>query len=243
MNLDELAETHALILNDASAIAHNQQVLARIHDEIRTNIFNPFEQDFVYEDHFGQRPSEPRQFLLNGVQITTRILHQTGVGLRDIVGADLLYEIEDHKFGLIQYKRANNRSIKNDTIQLETLLNNCPEICTNKRKRPIPIDWIPLRLNSFCGVWYCVFDNNDRRYVHACEAESIFRGKKSARSRFFEAGLTQESFLNLFSSCRIGALLQSSPSLITREIYISQLLEQKHMIFEVKQQAKWPQSL
>jgi len=240
MNFSEFTETYNLILNDAAAIAHNQQVLAGIHTQLNYNSFNPFEQDIIYEDHFGQIPSEPREFTHRGVTITSRILHQTGVGLRDIVGADLLYEITSEKFGLIQYKRANNGSVKNDVSQLEVLLNNCPDVCSNKKKRPIPLDWIPLRLNSFCGSWYCVFDGTERRYVHACEAEAVFNGRGSTRSHYFKTGLTKESFMELFSSCRIGALLRRYPDPIIRpDAYTSWLLEQRHVILEVQQQGRW----
>lgn len=240
MNPNEFAETYNLILNDVAAIAHNQQVLAGIQAQLNYNIFNPFEQDIIYEDHFGQMPSEPRQFTYRGVTITSRILHQTGVSLRDIVGADLLYEIVDEKFGLIQYKRAKNGSVRNDVVQLEVLLNNCPDMCSNKKKRPIPLNWIPLRLNAFCGSWYCVFDGKERMYVHACEAEAIFNGKGSAQIHYFKTGLTKESFLELFSSCRIGALLRRYPGPIIRpDIYTSRLLEQRHIILEVRQQGRW----
>lgn len=237
MHPTEFIESYNLILNDAAAIAHNQQVLAGVHTQLNHNIFNPFEQDFIYEDHFGQRPTEPHQFTINNVKITTRILHQTGIGLRDVVGADLLYEIENEKFGLIQYKKTNNGNVKNDMAQLDTLLNNCPEICVNKKKRPIPSKWIPVKLNAFCGVWYCVFNNGERRYVHACEAEAIFNDKRSIQVNHFRTGLSKESFLELFASCRIGALLR--PRDIKSEIYTSQLLEQKHVIVKVQQQGRW----
>jgi hypothetical protein len=186
MNLYEFNETYELILRDAAAIAHNQQALAGIHTQLERNMFSPFEQDFIYEDHFGQLPSEPRIFNYRGVTITSRINHQTGFRLSDIAGADLLYEIVDEKFALIQYKKANNGSVKNDVAQLEVLLGNCPEVCPNQKKRPLPIEWVPLKLNSFCGIWYCVHDGAERRYVHACEAEAIFRGKRFSKGKLFQ---------------------------------------------------------
>jgi hypothetical protein len=93
-----------LALDDATAIIHNQHIIAGIHADLDHNLLNPFEQDFIYQEHFGQFPSEPRIIVSNGVVIITRILHQTGTRLSDIRGVDLLYEIENEKFGLIQYK-------------------------------------------------------------------------------------------------------------------------------------------
>lgn len=238
MNPTEFAESFNLMLDDAIAIIHNQQVLDRIHEQLDRNRLNPFEQDLVYEDHFGQIPSESRQITYNGVKITTRVLHQTGYRLGDIQGADLLYEIEREKFGIIQYKRADNGNVKNDIAQLDTLLGNCPEVCMHKRKRPIPPGWIPIRLNSFCGYWYCVYDKGERRYVHACEAEGILGEKKSAQVEHFKSGLTKETFLELFSLCHIGAL--TTPREIdTRSRYVAQLLEARHMIWEVHQHGRW----
>jgi hypothetical protein len=239
MDHREFVETLKLIIDDAGAIAHNQQVLADIHTQLEHNYSNPFEQDIIYEDHFGSRPSEPRRFTLNGVEITSQVLHQTGIGLRDIRGADLLYQIEREKFGLILYKRVTNDSIRNDPQQLAAFLDNCSEACIHRKKRPIPSSWIPLKLNSFCGSWYCVFDGGERKYIHACEAETIFAGRQSSPAEQFRFGLTRETFLELFSSCRTGALLRP-PTDEELRVHIAQLLENKHLIYQVLQHGKWP---
>ena len=159
--------------------------------------------------------------------------------MEDIQGADMLYEVEREKFGLIQYKKSSSTSVKNDEEQLQALISNCPDVCTHKKKRPIPVDWVPLKLNSYCGCWYSVIDEEgQKRYMHACEAEAIFRGRKSGQVKNFDIGLTRETFLELFSSCRIGAFLRAVP----REgdhrpsDYIDHLVEEQHVILEVRQQ-------
>lgn len=238
MNPTEFREVFDLMLRDASAIIRNQQALAGIHQQLDQNRLSPFEQDVIYEDHFGQMPSEPREITVNGVRIITRVLHQTGVRLGDIQGADLLYEIEREKFGIVQYKRSSNGTAKTDADQLETLLDSCPDVCTQKKKRPIPLDWIPVRLNAYCGIWYCVYGNGDRKYVHACEAEGVFGTRKSANVVQFRSGLTKETFLELFALCHIGALT-TARDIQTQNRFVAVLREAKHIILEVRQRGKW----
>jgi hypothetical protein len=145
MESEDLSFISNAILNDITVIVHNQQVLAGIHDKCEFNRLHPFEQDYIYRDHYGSMPSEPRKFKVGDVEITSRILHQTGIGLRDVTGADLLYEIENEKFGLIQYKRSQGHSIKADSEQLSILLSNCPEKCMYNKRRPFPKDWLPRK--------------------------------------------------------------------------------------------------
>jgi hypothetical protein len=239
MERTEFAETIDLMLDDVAAILHNQQVLARVHVALERNRISPFEQDFIYRDHFGEPPSEPRIFFIDGVRITSRVLHQTGIRLSDIQGADLLYEMEDEKFGLIQYKRATESIVPNDQVQLETLLRNCPEVCSNQRNRPIPMTWIPSKIFSFCGIWYAIIDGKDSRYVTACEAETIFDGQKTKDVKSFRSGLSKNAFMELFASCRIGALIGYPPKRVVRDHYVRQLVEMRHLILEMRQRGKW----
>ena len=78
MEQREFTATLNLMLDDVTAIVYNQQVLAGIHTELDRNLFTPFEQDFIYKEQFGQFPSEPQKIIVNGVVITSRVLHQTG---------------------------------------------------------------------------------------------------------------------------------------------------------------------
>lgn len=103
MERDELASLMELIQDDALAILENQAALSEVKDQLRHNQNKPFEQDFIYVDNYGDLPSKPHRQTIAGIEITTQVLHQTGTGLRDIAGADLLYEIESEKYALIQY--------------------------------------------------------------------------------------------------------------------------------------------
>jgi hypothetical protein len=204
------------------------------------NKLHPFEEHLIHRDHYGTFPSEPIKQKIGNVEIVTRELHRTGIGLRDIAGADLLYEIEGEKFGLIQYKTAHNHNVKIDSEQLHTLLGHCPERCMYNKNRPFPTDWLPRKINCFCGAWYCVFNTNgEEKFVHACEVESIFNGKQSVQDRQFDFGLSRSTFLELFSSCRIGALVKTQFDRKTKDKYLSMLLEAKHLIFEIVQKGKW----
>ncbi|MCI0559423.1 MAG: hypothetical protein L0332_13045 [Chloroflexi bacterium] len=240
MERAEFSQVYNLMIDDAEAIVHNQQVLAGVHTQLQHNILVPFEQDLIYEEHFGQRPSEPRQIRHGNTTITTRILHQAGIRLSDVNGADLLYEIEGEKFGLIQYKKSSSSRIQSDEFQLARLLDNCPDVCRYKKSRPIPRTWLPLKLNAYCGCWYGIIHNGERRYVHACEAEGIMRGFNRVEVSEFEFGLTRQTFLELFSSCRAGALIRPvNERLFTPKEYTSPLLEQQHFILTVLQRGRW----
>jgi hypothetical protein len=235
----ELARVFELIIGDAAAIAHNQRVLADVHVHLDQRYENPFEQDLIYADHFGARPSEPREFTFKGVRITSHVLHQTGRQLSDIRGADLLYEIEDEKFILILYKKVHNTRVPNNPRQLRSFLNNCPEKCWHRKCRPLPAHYLPLMLNPFCGCWYCLITGVKHTYFHACEVEAIFNGRQSASADEFGTGLSRRSFMELFASCRIGALLYLSGDEDLVELYTEYLLEIGHIIYQVRQHGHW----
>lgn len=234
MDREELNETLDLMADEASAIIQAQRVLAGIHEELRKNAISPFEQDFIYEEYFGQRPSEPQQIEINGVIITTIVLHQTGIGLRDIKGADLLYEIEDEKYALILFKRANPKTgfVQNDSNQLDAFLNNCPDVCMYKRKTS---KWWPVRLNGYCGCWYRVDYAGKTYYVHGCEAKNTYGARGSTNISEFSTGISRKTFLELFALCRIGALTRISPP----DNCVSILLEHQHIVFKVSQRGRW----
>jgi len=241
MEPEELKETLNLMVDDAAAIIHNQQVLAGIHTELDKNTLFPYEQDYIYQEHFGQLPSEPQRHTINGIDVTSRILHQTGIRLSDVVGADMLYEIENEKFALIQYKRASNDRLKGDRDQLNTLLDNCPDVCIHKRNRPIPQYFLPLKLNGYCGCWYSAIINGTKHYVHACEAETFYDSQSSIPADKFLSGLTEESYTGLFASCRVGAFLRQHPREgdLLPDDYARPLLDLRHIILEIRQLGRW----
>ena len=242
MEAREFTETLDLMLGDAAAIIHNQEVLAGIHSELDRNLLNPFEQDFIYKERFGQFPAEPRRITHNGVVITARILHQTGKRLSDVRGADLLYEIENEKFGLIQYKRATSDRVENDQEQLRILLGNCPDICSNKRRRPIRITGLPSKIFGFCGCWYGVIGEWGSKYVPACEAETILQ-QRARTAKFLEVGISRSAFLDLFASCRIGAFLRYPVDVRLKDSFVEQVLENGHVVLEIRQHGRWPEQL
>jgi len=229
-------------------ILHWQRVLAGIHEEIKENLEHPFEQDLIYEAVYGSKPAEGRKIQVDGVEIVARILHRTGKRQRDIRGADLLYEIENEKFVLVQFKRADEKGrVHGEAEQLAELLEQCPAVCFYKRK-PSPV--LPPRLNGFCGVWYRVDVPHLKNayFVHGCESLQIFakgegknfsemasHAQKSVPAGQFERGLDQDMFLRLFAMCRLGAIVRiKKPSR-----YIETLQEQQHLIFHILQRGRF----
>ena len=243
MESSEYFEVLDVMLEDTAAIIHNQQVLAGIQEQIRRNEERPFEQDLIYRDQFERFPSEPITREMHGVQIVSRVLHQTGLRLSDVAGADLMYEIKNEKFGLIQYKKESSGRIRGDKPQLRNLLDNCPEICYNRR-HPLTAARMPSKLFSFCGCWYAVFSHDAingavPRYVPACEAEFIFQTNSTASFAQFRGGIARDVFLEFFASCRIGALVRRKENNFARDRYIQQLIEDRHIILEITQQGTW----
>jgi hypothetical protein len=188
----------------------------------------------IYKDQFGQYPGEPIEHVIDGIRITIRILHQTGKGLRDIRGADLLYEIEDEKYALIQYKspRKSDGRVAVDKEQLKELIGTCPGVCFYKKKRPTQT---PVRMNGYCGCWYTVRSATSSSYMHACEAQHIFGERGTAGEREFQTGLRKDEFERLFAICRIGALTSVKGS----KFYINKALDQGDMVFHVVQHGCW----
>jgi hypothetical protein len=156
-----------------------------------------------------------------------------------VQGADFLYEIENEKFIIIQYKRVSDSVVRADKDQLETLISNCPEVCMHKKNRPIPRAWLPLKLNAFCGCWYSVIDGENRRFVHACEAETIFQNAGTVPISEFSSGVSRDTFFELFSSCRIGAFLRRPTEQVIRTQYVKQELDAAHIVYEVTQSDLW----
>jgi hypothetical protein len=236
VNEAEYFETLQRIEDTTNQIIHNQRVLAGVVEELQLNAEHPFEQDNIYDRHFGRRPSDPLVHDIDGVEITTRILHQTGIGMRDIAGADLLYEIRDKKFMLMQFKRASvDRSrVTNDAEQLERLLQNCPEKCYLKKFEKV---FSPIRFNGMCGIWYRVDSARESRIVHACEVKTIFDDRKSAHFDSFRSGVSVAEYESLFASCRIGAFIDQA----AMESHVSSLVEQRHVVFRCLQDGMWQQ--
>jgi len=223
MQVDEIE----LIVNDVNDLTERiiraQQTLNNIKKEIDKTSLRPFEQDYIYSDHFGSKPSETKTHEINGVTFITRILHQTGTHLSDISGADLLYEIEGEKYLIVQYKRPDKKDrIVGDIPQLKNLISSCPIRCNGAP---------PKRINGFCGSWYNIQDESKSQYIHACEAFQTFGIDESKDRAYFKKGLTKSTFTELFASCRIGA----PTSVQAIQFYITYSIIFNRMIFHVNQ--------
>jgi len=48
-----------LMQHQINSIIHHQIVLAEIKSDLESNIDSPFEQDYIYQIHYGSLPSEP----------------------------------------------------------------------------------------------------------------------------------------------------------------------------------------
>ena len=204
-------------------IIRAQQTLKNINNELDRNSFRPFEQDRIYRDHYDQIPSNAREHQINGVTISTRILHQTGTHSSDISGADLLYEIEGVKFLIVQYKSPDGSGrVTNDLPQLNNLIASCPVNCKGKDQR---------RINGLCGSWYNITDNSGDQYMQACEANKTFGVYNSRYKSKFSPGLTQNTFVELFALCRVGA----PTSIESIQNYIALSLAYNRIIFPVNQ--------
>jgi hypothetical protein len=237
MNPHELSQDIDLMLDDASAIIHNQQILKGIHSEINKHQLNPFEIDEIYRERYGEIPSEPRIISVNGVEIMIKVLHQTGAKLSDVNGADLLYEIDNEKYTLLQYKRIDSNKAAIDKNQLSKMLNNCPDICSNKGRRPL--NWLPSKVFSFCGFWYVFLLNGERKYIPTCEVETMSKENTLDKNRIIDIGISKLSYLELFSNCRIGALLRKQDEKEILGKYITRVLEINRIIINIIQKGKW----
>ena len=233
----EIAEYNEIIRRmdeQINSIIHHQRVLADIYSELNRNRDNPFEQDYIYRDQYGGLPSDPVQHNIGGVKITTRVLHQTGHGLSDIMGADLLYEIQDVKYVLIQYKRlpVGSTSFTVDAVQLNKILNNCPSICIYRRNIPKAV---PTIMNGYCGCFYRVITKNESKFLPACEVGFLSSASNSVPVTKIFSGLSKDTFEELFASCRLGALTRVRKP----DKYIGECLSQWHLILHVLQNGQW----
>ncbi len=197
MNSEELS----VITNEVNEFVYDvisaQQKLAGIKERLDRNLSRPFEQDYIYEDHSGLRPASPRIWTFDGVDVIVRTLHQTGIGLRDISGADLLYEIDGKKFVIIQYKTPNSKNLLlSDFDQLNNLIKSCPVNCAGTP---------PTRLNGLCGSWYLAKTASSANYLRACEAKQIIGAQKTRSQNAFSSGLEKATFQELFAKCKLGA--------------------------------------
>jgi len=233
MKPEEYYEMIRNMLEDAESLAHQQMVIVEVHDKLKRRRILPYERDVISQDHYGAAPFEPIEHSVAGVTFTTTMLHREGIQFKDINGADLLYEIENEKYVLVQYKKADSSGrITGDLVQLNRLLNNCPAKCYYKKR---PRNYYPLRINGFCGCFYQLYNNYTKKYVHACEAKTIFGKRASVSYDDFSSGIRKATFEELFAKCRLGAMTSEKKS----NWYISILKALGHAILYVLQSGRF----
>jgi hypothetical protein len=196
-----------------------QSVLDEVNEELAERAKNPIEQDFITEDAWGKDPAERRVVSIDGIEVQIRSLHQRGLGLTDVKGADLLYEIEGVKFALIQYKRPDLRGrVKRETRQLKELIGACPNPCP-------PYD---PHLRKNCGSWFAVRSTAESAYLPACQAKKLFRGENYPKKERFTSvdGYSHDGFRTAFAKCQIGAHIPTVgfkiPQFIIEQAWINQ---------------------
>lgn len=203
MELLEWRETVDFINSEIREILRNQRVLNEVHDALGARAERPLEEDFIAADALDRPPNEPVVRVIDDVEITVRVLHRQGESLTDVVGADLLYEIEGRKYVLIQYKTPDRRGlVHHDETQLDELIEACSATCRFRTR-----SW------PRCGAWHCVRGPAGASYHIACEASAIFGTAATRMMDKFKRGLSKEAFDELFAKCWVGARI--SPSELT----------------------------
>lgn len=222
-------EWQTLVANinaDVSGMLRAQQTLDEIHDGLRRREKNVVEEDFIFEDGWGVDTNAPRVRELYGVTIATSVLHRRGLALRDIKGADLLYEIAGSKFTLVQYKKPNRKGlVERDKRQLDDLAAACPNEC-------------PPYVSGYemsCGAWYAVRPENRTNsfYLPACRADEIFGKADSRSTKRFGYGLSMTDFQQAFAVCLIGARV--APEAFIRGTVAREIAERNFVLFNVQQ--------
>lgn len=195
MELEEWSETVSFVRDEIQNIIRAQRIHRRIRQQLAARDLAPLEEDFIDADLDNDSVGAPHYFDVEGVQIVTRKLHRRGLKSADVMGADLLYEIEGQKYAIIQIKKPDrNGRIALDTDQLDVLVENCPvPACDGRGHWPR------------CGSWYAVRDSGVSLYHQACEVRAIFGGAASRNMSGFESGLSKETFDELFALCLVGA--------------------------------------
>lgn len=224
MELDEWRDSVSYINCEISSLIRAQQVHCRIRRELEARDPASLEEDFIDAHLSGDVIGAPKRFEVEGVFIIVRKLHRGGLHASDVAGADLLYEIEDQKFAIIQYKKANgNGRISLESDQLETLIDNCPTgSCNGKGIWPR------------CGSWYAVRSGETSLYLQACEARNAFGGAALRGTSAFASGLSKEALDELFALCLFGAPI--SP--IGMGAAIMSGLNADHVLFTVSQRGR-----
>ena len=193
MTLAEWASLAKAVNADIAGMARAQQIRAEIQNEVDFRAAHPMEEQFIDADSFDQPPGQPKTVRIHGQELKIWKLHRVGLQAKDVKGADLLYEIQDKKFVIIQYKSETSTGrVELDETQLSELQQSCPNSC-------------PPSTRFSCGSWFALQNTGGGAYFPACEAKRIFGTHKSRKATTFVNGLTKAQFQEDFGTCHIGA--------------------------------------
>jgi len=172
------------------------------------------EEDYIYRDVYkflegNDEPTYSKTFEYNGIYITITKTHKEGT--ETFYGIDLIYEIEDEKFLLIQYKKMDDdKRLTFDRHQLGNLRQFCNYKCIALRNKNKTWFNEQQRIVSYCQSYYNLILDGLEIFLPACIIESILDSgqpnRKSANIREFQRGILKDCFLDLFSKCWIGAI-------------------------------------
>jgi hypothetical protein len=195
MRLQDWGTIIASINVDITGIVRAQQTLQDIHQEMELRAGVPTEEDFITEDVLSTSLARPQIKIIGGVPVEISWLHRRGIGVSDVKGADLLYEIADRKFAVVQYKVEHGGRVKRDRAQLKDLIDACPNGCP---------PYLPGMVRK-CGAWFAVKSRGPDYYLPACIAEDCFGPFDSIGKSWFTPGLSYEYFEHTFARCLTGA--------------------------------------
>ena len=228
MNLKNILN---IIQDDIVDLVHNQKIYNDTKNKLNINLKKPFEQDEIYNDIYGRYPAEGVEKEIYGAKVRIRIAHQTGKNQSDINSADVVYEIEDLKYIIVQYKKGNQKNISIDIDQLNKLLMSCPDRCTFKKNEMRQFS--EPRLNGLCGIYYKLMSPAGISYLHACAVKSLLGGKVFKDNG--NNGISKNTFEELFAKCKIGAPVTMS-EVLRRQ---STILEHDDLVVHVTQENKF----
>jgi len=185
------------------------------------------EDDYIYseaKDEYhriikkNEKPDEAT-FRIYGIPIKKKVLHRKSESSN---GADLLLEIENEKFAIIQFKKVTS----NNRYQFEIeQLDNLGEFCRWCKDSQFLPPQCP------CYVW--LIDDSGRfplyRVYRLCELKKILRGRLSApKTDFYSSGIKRSTFRELFVKCWAGMQIIKKPS---DDILLNYIDGTNHVIF------------
>lgn len=186
------------INKDINSILKAQKIHAQIKSKLSEKLVKMNEEDFIDMDAFATSSDGSTIKFIENVEVKVTKLHRKGDLSTDILGADMLYELEDKKFLLVQYKNATNESqIKCDKQQILEIKDTCAKRCK--------IHGVP---HYYCGAWYKLCRKEGSRFLRACDALNVFGSADSRAYSKFSETISESTFFRQFAECKIGSPLE-----------------------------------